>query len=228
HFALAAVKGEVRHHLDFDPGYQPLVWSARGLGAPATLVHLAATLAVAQSWPAAVPTPGSESELLSLLDAMRPHLLDAARATLVWLDRASIAAERLQAELDRPAPSEWSSVIAITREDRAWLLDPDRLVALDAARLQRVPALLGGCTDRLRRLGGGGAPAVMQALAAFDDWIERANSPGPRGVAASAWRDFMWLVREARLGLHAREGAPWPRARYVERAWLALSAPGER
>ena len=227
HFALAAVKGEVRHHLDFDPGYQPLVWSARGLGAPATLVHLAATLTVAQAWPSDRATPADEPTWLALLEAIRPRLFDAARATLAWLDRASAAAERLQVELERPAPADWAGVIAVTRDDREWLLDPERLASLDAARLQRVPAMLAACTDRLRRLGGGGAPAVLQALATFDDWIERANSPEPRRVAASAWREFVWLVREARLGLHAREGAPWPRARDVERTWQSLATPGE-
>jgi hypothetical protein len=68
---------------------------------------------------------------------------------------------------------------------------------------------------------------VAQSLSGFDDWIERANSSGPRGVAASAWSDFVWLVREARLGLHAREGAPWPRLRDVQAAWQALAEPGE-
>jgi len=133
------------------------------------------------------------------------------------------SAERLEQELARPAPSDWAAVIAATREDREWLIESGLLESLDARRLKRVPAMLGACTDRLRRLAGGGAPAVAQALAGLDDWLGRANASAPRGASASGWLEFQWLVREARLGLFAREGAPWPRVRDLEAAWAALS-----
>jgi hypothetical protein len=217
------VQGEVRHHLDFDPGYRPLEWSARGLGAPARLVQLAALVAVSRAWPRDMPTPGDEPSLLALVEAIRPGLFDAARTALAWMDSASRASERLEAELSRPAPAEWGGVIEATREDRAWLLDPERLETLEAARLDRVPALLSACADRLRRLGGGGLGTVVQGLATFDVWTERARGPWPREASAEERDGFLWSVREARLGLFAREGGPWPRARDLEAAWSARS-----
>ncbi len=227
HLAHAALRSEVRHHLDFDPGYQPLVWSARGLGSPASLVQLAAMGAVARACLGDRATPSCEHELNAAVDAGRAALLACTQATLRWMDAASLACEALQRELARPAPAEWGPILAAARSGRDWLLRRERLETLDAAHLSRVPAMLAACTDRLRRLSGGGAPAVAQALAGFDDWFERANSSGPRGVSASAWRDFGWLVREARMGLHARDGAPWPRLRDVQAAWEALATPGE-
>ena len=223
HLALRAVQGEVRHHLDFDPGYRPLEWSARGLGAPARLVQLAALVAVSRAWPRDMPTPGDEPSLLALVEAIRPGLFDAARTALAWMDSASRASERLEAELSRPAPAECGGVIEATREDRAWLLDPERLETLEAARLDRVPALLSACADRLRRLGGGGLGTVVQGLATFDVWTERARGPWPREASAEERDGFLWSVREARLGLFAREGGPWPRARDLEAAWSARS-----
>jgi ATP-dependent helicase HrpA len=223
HLCLKAVQGEVRHHLDFDPNYRPLDWSARGLGAPASLVELAALLTVTQAWPAGHPVPTSETALLALLDAVRPGLFQASHGVLAWMEAASRAVERLDAELARPAPAAWGSVIEATRADRAWLLDRERLESLDPGRLARVPVLLGACTDRLRRLSGGGATAVLQGLAGLDGWLGNANASAPRGVSASDWLAFVWLVREARLGLFAREGGPWPRVRDLEAAWGALS-----
>lgn len=222
HLCLKAVQGEVRHHLDFDPNYRPLDWSARGLGAPASLVQLAALLTIAQAWPARHPVPTNETALLALLDAVRPNLFQASHGVLAWMEAASRAVERLDAELARPAPAEWGPVIDATRADRAWLLDPERLETLDSGRLARVPVLLGACTDRLRRLSGGGASAVLQGLAGLDGWLGNANASAPRGVSASDWLGFVWLVREARLGLFAREGGPWPRVRDLEAAWGAL------
>jgi ATP-dependent helicase HrpA len=223
HLCLKAVQSEVRHHLDFDPNYRPLDWSARGLGSPAGLVQMAAVLTVTQAWPADRAVPNDEAALIALLDAMRPGLFQSSHAVLAWMEAASRAVERLDLELSRPAPAEWEPALAATHEDRAWLLDPDRLETLDARRLARVPLLLGACTDRLRRLAGGGAPAVVQALAGFDDWLGRANASAPRGASASGWLEFQWLVRESRLGIFAREGAPWPRVRDLEAAWSALS-----
>jgi hypothetical protein len=223
HLCLRAVQGEVRHHLDFDPGYRPLEWSARGLGSPAGLVQLASLLTVSLAWPASHSTPRDEVQLLALLDAIRPGLFEASHQVLAWMETASRCAERLEQEFARPAPSDWAAVIAATREDREWLIDSGLLESLDARRLKRVPVMLGACTDRLRRLAGGGAPAVVQALAGLDDWLGRANASAPRGASASGWLEFQWLVREARLGLFAREGAPWPRVRDLEAAWAALS-----
>ena len=223
HLCLKAVQSEVRHHLDFDPNYRPLDWSARGLGSPAGLVQMAAVLTVTQAWPADRAVPNDEAALIALLDAMRPGLFQSSHAVLAWMEAASRAVERLDLELSRPAPAEWEPALAATHEDRAWLLDPDRLETLDARRLARVPLLLGACTDRLRRLSGGGSASVMQSLAGFDGWLGNANASAPRGVSASDWLGFGWLVREARLGLFAREGGPWPRVRDLEAAWASLS-----
>jgi ATP-dependent helicase HrpA len=225
HLCLRAVQGEVRHHLDFDPGYRPLEWSARGLGSPAGLVQLASLLTVSLAWPDSHATPRDEVQWIALMDAIRPRLFEASHRVLAWMDAASKATERLEQELARPAPTDWGATIASAREDRAWLLETGRLESLDAHRLMRVPILLGACTDRLRRLAGGGAPAVVQALAGFDDWLGRANASAPRGASASGWLEFQWLVRESRLGIFAREGAPWPRVRDLEAAWSALSRP---
>ena len=225
HLCLKAVQGEVRHHLDFDPNYRPLDWSARGLGPPAGLVQLAALLTITQAWPVDRPVPCTETDLLALIEAVRPNLFQASHGVLAWMEAASRAVERLDAELARPSPAEWAPALAATREDRAWLLDADRLEALDARRLARVPILLAACTDRLRRLSGGGATAVLQALAGFDDWLGNANASAPRGASASDWLAFVWLVREARLGQFAREGGPWPRVRDLEAAWKSLSRP---
>jgi ATP-dependent helicase HrpA len=225
HLCLKAVQGEVRHHLDFDPNYRPLEWSARGLGPPAGLVQLAALLTITQAWPADRPVPRSEAGLFALIEAMRPNLFQASHGVLVWMDAASRAGERLDAELAGASPAEWAPALAATREDRAWLLDTERLETLDACRLARVPILLGACTDRLRRLSGGGATAVLQALVGFDEWLGNANASAPRGASASDWLAYAWLVREARLGVFAREGGPWPRVRDLEAAWKALSKP---
>jgi hypothetical protein len=186
-------------------------------------VQLASLLTVSLAWPERQATPGDEMQLIAALDAIRPRLLESSHRVLAWMDTASRATERLDQELARPAPADWASVIEGSRMDREWLLDPQRLESLDARRLMRVPAMLGACMDRLRRLAGGGAPAVVQALAGFDDWLGRANASAPRGASASGWLEFQWLVRESRLGLFAREGAPWPRVRDLEAAWSALS-----
>jgi hypothetical protein len=63
---------------------------------------------------------------------------------------------------------------------------------------------------------------VRQSLSAFDPWIERAQAPRPNTASTDAWTAFQWQVREARLGLHAREGGPWPRLRDVESSWQRL------
>ena len=104
HLAHASLRSEVRHHLDFDPGYQPLVWSARGFGTPASLVQLAALRSVAQSCLVDSPTPRTAVELCGLVDAARARLLECARDTLRWMDSCSMACEVVQRELERPAP----------------------------------------------------------------------------------------------------------------------------
>ena len=222
HLCHAALRSEVQHHLDFDPGYQPLVWSARGLGSPASLVHLAARRAVHAACLGDSATPRTGAQWQGCLDAGRPRLLGCVRATLQGLEALSLASESLRRELERSAPADWSPVIAVTRDDRDWLLRLDQMEALPDARFARLPALLQACAERMRRLAGGGVVAVRQAMAAFEPWMERAEGARPGAADLGAWLDFHWLVRESRLGLHAREGGPWPRLRDVERAWDAL------
>ena len=218
----AALRSEVQHHLDFDPGYQPLVWSARGLGSPASLVHCAAHRSVHAACLGDGPMPQTAMQLQERVDAGRGRLLACVRATLQGLEALSLASERLQQELARPAPADWGWVVSATRDDRAWLADLQHIESMSDRQFARLPALLEACCERLRRLSGGGAAAVRQSLSAFDPWFERVQAPRPLTASADAWTAFQWQVREARLALHAREGGPWPRLRDVESSWQRL------
>jgi len=218
----ARLRSQVQHHLDFDPGFQPLQWSARGLGAPAGLVHAAAMRSVQIACVGKGAWPRTESELEACIDRGGAGLLEASQAVLRIMDAASRVAERLRKELDRPAPAEWSDLVERTRREVEWLLGVEGLERSSPSLFQRLPELLQACVDRLHRLGGGGAVSVRQALETLAPWQERARSQPPPGLAA---RRFQEMVLEVGLGLHARGGGPWPRVRDLDRAWAACTGP---
>ncbi|NBX24940.1 MAG: ATP-dependent RNA helicase HrpA [Planctomycetes bacterium] len=220
HWMHARLRSQVQHHLDFDPGFQPLQWSARGLGSPAGLVHAAAVRSVQIACVGEGAWPRSEQELQACIDRGGAGLLAASRTVLRVLEGASRAAERIRGELDRPSPADWSDLVDRTRHEMEWLLGPEGLERSSPRLFQRLPELLQACVDRVQRLGGGGAVAVRQSLEALQAWQEIGRTKAPPGLAGRRFRE---MVLEAGLGLHARGGGPWPRVRDLERAWAACS-----
>ena len=218
----ARLRSQVQHHLDFDPAFQPLQWSARGLGSPAGLVHVAAVRAVELACVGNDPWPRNGRDLEACIDRGGAGLLAASQQVLRVLEEASRAAERLRRELDRPAPPDWAEVLDRSRAEARWLLGPEGLERSSARMFGRLPALLQALADRLQRLGGGGAGSVRESLQAMDAWDRRARNPSTNDGATKAFRE---LVLEAGLGLHARGGGPWPRLRDLERAWAECTQP---
>jgi ATP-dependent helicase HrpA len=202
---LVACRGPVQHHLDFSPEFRPLEWSARGLGSPARLVHVASLQAVQRACLSGHPPVRSERELESALARGQPVLLQAARQVMGVLEEAARVQERLDAELARPAPTDWTTVVRWTRQDQAWALGESVLEWGDGDVFLRLPEMLQACLDRLQRLAGGGVRQVEAAMHAVEPWLQRATASGDTGLES--------LARRVRLGLHARGGGPWPRLR---------------
>jgi ATP-dependent helicase HrpA len=218
----ARLRSQVQHHLDFDPAFQPLQWSSRGLGSPAGLVHVAAMRSVQIACVGEEPWPRTDRELEACIDRGGASLLAASQSVLRVLEAASRVAERLRNELSRPAPADWSDLVDRTRAEVDWLLGAECLERASPRLFHRLPDLLQACVDRVQRLGGGGAVAVRHALEALAPWQERARTQTPAGQAG---RQFREMVVEAGLGLHARGGGPWPRVRDLERTWAVLVGP---
>jgi ATP-dependent helicase HrpA len=218
----ARLRSQVQHHLDFDPAFQPLQWSSRGLGSPAGLVHVAAVRSVQIACVGERAWPRSEAELQACIDRGGAGLLAASQAVLRVMEAASRVAERVRNELGRPSPADWSDLIDRTRQQVDWLLGPEGFERSSPRLFHRLPDLLQACVDRVQRLGGGGAAAVRQALEALQPWQDRACG---QGSIRPAVRQFREMVLEVELGLHARGGGPWPRMRDLERAWMAIQVP---
>ncbi len=208
---LAACRGPVQHHLDFSPEFRPLEWSARGLGSPARLVHVASLQAVQRACLAGHAPVRSEREFEQALARGASGLLQATRQVMGVLEEASRVQARLNAELARSAPPDWNAVVAWTRQDQAWLLGASVLEWGSDDEFLRLPEMLQACLDRLQRLAGGNAHQVEALMQTVEPWLQRATASGDPGLES--------LARRVRLGLHARGGGPWPRMRDLP-AWF--------